>query len=122
MNILVLKTYQSYLSSMISLRPLKNLLLISGRTLTHDMLVNVARRMANASDLRKLGIIGLEMSPAVIEKSIMDYRPDISEAAYKVLERWLNSQPDRREAYTNLCECFKRINRPDYIEIIREEG
>ena len=85
-------------------------------------LFNVTRRMVSASDLRELGIIGLEMSPAVIEGIIMDHRHDISEAAYKVLNLWLSSQPDRKEAYTNLCEVFQKIKRPVYIEILREEG
>ena len=108
--------------SMASLRPLKTLLLISDRTLKDDMLINVARRMVSAIDLRELGIIGLEMSPAVIEGTIMDHRHDISEAAYKVLKHWLDSQFDRKEAYKNLCEGFQKIKRPAYIEILREEG
>ena len=101
---------------------MKNLLLILGRTLTDNLVVKVARRMASASDLRELGIIGLEMSPAVIEGIMSDHRHDISEAAYKVLTRWSVSQPNRREAYANLCEGFQKIGRPVYMEMLREEG
>ena len=107
---------------MTSIRPLKNLLLISGGTLTDSMVVNVARRMVSESDLRSLGIVGLEMSPSVIEGIMWDNRFGIGEAAHMVLKRWLASQPDRKEAYTNLCEGFQKIKRAAYIEILKEEG
>ena len=88
------------------------------KELTASMVLALSESLSNIDDLRKLAIDGLGMKPHVLWKHISDSRDRYTEAAYNLLEAWLQQQDNRHIAYTRLCQAIRNIG----LNFLIEEG
>ena len=79
--------------------------------LTDARLWELSQYFTNNSDLREIGLIGLQIPSRTLEKHIWNSNR-ITEAAYKVLNDWRNTQPDTATAHRNLLKALDTARKP----------
>ena len=68
-------------------------------------LVNLSNCITKPKVLRTLAVVGLKMKRKTVDTHLQN-KSDINEAAYEVLNEWMNSQANEMQAYTNICKAL----------------
>ena len=85
------------------------------------MIQELSKRIENPQALRVLGINGLEMEPYVTE-SVLQTNKDLHQAALKLLKTWEKGLPNRKMAYSKLCQALESVNMAFYVnEILKKD-
>ena len=77
--------------------------------LSDSRLVLLCDEINQPRKLRKLAVVGLNMDTKTIDSALQNYRGDIIEAAYSVLQQWRDSQPNRTIAYEQICQALRDV-------------
>ena len=72
---------------------------------TDEDLVDLSNSITKPKILRTLAVIGLKMRRKIVDTHLQN-EADINDAAYGVLNEWMNSQVNEAEAYTNICKAL----------------
>ena len=54
-------------------------------------------------------MLGLRMDSTVVDTALHNNRDAITEAAYIVIKRWRDSQPNKTTAYMKICEALRNV-------------
>ena len=88
--------------------------------LTEKCLHELSMRLTKEADIYSLAVDGLGMENHVVEKFLSDHKGDITTAAHRLLNKWLQTQPDRQTAYVNICRALKDAGMEFYIKDVLE--
>ena len=64
------------------------------------------RTLTVESDLRKLGLEGLDLKSGDVNQHITNHPNDIVAAAFRMLDTWCQAQTNRTVAYKKMCEAL----------------
>ena len=70
--------------------------------------MKVADRITSESDLVHLGVTGLKVKYDRIKSTLTNYSKDIQSATHHVLFTWVKSQPNRVEAFEEICNGLRK--------------
>ena len=71
-------------------------------SLQDEHILELSKRIPDGNELMEFGIKVLMFKEDTIKAAMFDHRDSIQAATHKLLSKWLNQQPNRREAYMNL--------------------
>ena len=77
--------------------------------LTDTRLVLLSNEITSSNKLRTLAMVGLNINGTIIDSALQNNGDDITEAAYKVLKQWRDSQSDKTTAYTQICQTLRDV-------------
>ena len=77
--------------------------------LTDTRLVLLSNEITSPNKLRTLAMVGLNINGTIIDSALQNNRDDITEAAYKVLKQWRDSQSNKTTAYTQICQTLRDV-------------
>ena len=86
--------------------------------LTDKKLHALSTKITKTSELRKLGINGLNLKAEEVEAPITNNPVDINTAAYEMLSGWYKGQPDTKTAFKNLCGALREAKMGLLIETL----
>ena len=84
-------------------------------TLNAVRLWRLAKQITSPGELLTLALEGLNEEDFNVEGHLYDNRDAIRIASFKVLQKWRNSQPNPRVAYTKMCEALLKVKLDHYI-------
>ena len=67
----------------------------------------LAEKITNVSDLRTLALRGLDLDSNTVDSTTYNNEKAIQEAAYRILQKWLQKQDNKQNAYTNLLAALR---------------
>ena len=77
-------------------------------SLQDEHILELSKRIPDGNELMEFGIKVLMFKEDTIKAAMFDHRDSIQAATHKLLSKWLNQQPNRREAYMVLQAGLKR--------------
>ena len=72
------------------------------------MILRFSKEFTTEADLRTLSLKGLRVEHTVVDRHVNQYS-DKTIAVYHVLNDWLKSQFDLKEAYINICQALRLV-------------
>ena len=90
------------------------------KELTSKMKNNLAKRIVNTGDLNDLGVNGFGLEDYEVSAALKNNANDINHAARQVINDWSESYEDAFQAYEELCDILRKINKAAWINTIKK--
>ena len=92
-----------------------------GKNMFEKKLFELSKQFVSISDLREVGITGLNMPSHSVERHIRDSPNRLTSAAYSVLREWFIQQPDVETARKNMEKALRDTRKYMWIQIVWSE-
>ena len=81
-------------------------------------LFKLSKQIVSISDLREVGIAGLNMPSNSVERHIKDSPNRLTSAAYSLLREWFVQQPDVETAQNNMEKALRDTRKYMWMQIV----
>ena len=93
----------------------------TGQIIFERKLFQLSKQIVSISDLREVGITGLNMPSNSVERHIKNFPNRLTSAAYSLLREWCFQQPDLETARNNIIQALKVARKNFWIYIVLSE-